>query len=134
MKENLHSSYFIEKYPTLFAHAQKERAYFCGAECGPGWRDLIDRCFKLIIQHVEVNNLYAKSEEEKLDVKVGQLKEKMGGLRIYIDGADDYIQGVISGVEEQSYAICESCGTNQNVNQNKKGWIKTLCVECRTQS
>jgi hypothetical protein len=64
-------------------------------------------------------------------VRIAQIKEKFGGLRVYIDGNDDYIRGVISLAEKLSYSICEDCGTNHNVTQNKKGWIRSLCPSCR---
>lgn len=60
-----------------------------------------------------------------------QIKEKFGGLRFYVDNADDYVNGLISMAESMSYGICENCGTNQNVSQNKDGWISTLCEGCR---
>lgn len=134
MKEQLNNDYFFEKYPSLFSHAKKEKAFYCGASCGMGWKDLIDQCFNLVIKHVEVTNLYAKSEEDKLDVKILQLKSKFASLRIYINGGDEYIKGVISMAETVSYSTCEHCGTNQNVSQNRNGWIQTLCQECRKEN
>jgi hypothetical protein len=58
-----------------------------------------------------------------------QLKEKFGGLRFYIDGGNDYIDGMISLAEDMSYRTCEMCGTSKNVGQTS-GWITTICKDC----
>ena len=63
--------------------------------------------------------------------KIAQVKEKFGNLRIYCDGEDEYIRGVISMGEALSRSICENCGTNENVSKNKNGWVTTLCKSCR---
>jgi len=41
------------------------------------------------------------------------------------------IRGMIWLAEQMSYQICECCGTTKDVSQNDKGWITTLCKECR---
>lgn len=63
--------------------------------------------------------------------KILQVKEKFAGLRIYTSNSDDYINGAIHLAEAMSYSICEICGTNQAVKQNKTGWNKSYCDKCR---
>ena len=58
-----------------------------------------------------------------------QVKEKFGGLRFYIDGGNNYIDGMISLAEDMSYRICEICGTSKNIGQTS-GWITTICKDC----
>lgn len=73
------------------------------------------------------------------DIKFAQIKEKFGGLRVYVDNipSDEpvysNIQNSIDFAEQQSYKTCESCGSMNNVEMLGSGWIKTLCVSCRNQ-
>ncbi len=64
-------------------------------------------------------------------VIAAQVKSKFASLRFYTYNADDYVNGLISMAESMSYRICENCGSNQEVSQNKNGWIETLCKSCR---
>lgn len=45
-----------------------------------------------------------------LTTQVCQIKEKFGGLRIYYNGQDPYIDGLISMAEAWAYRTCEECG------------------------
>jgi hypothetical protein len=83
------------------------------------WQDI----FKAVPKYVKPNN--------KLVVRVEQIKEKFGTLRLSLSGGDSYVYGVVALAESLSFSICEECGANQNVQQNTKGWIKTLCGDCR---
>jgi len=59
-----------------------------------------------------------------------QVKEKLGGLRFYIVGGDDYIDTLIRFAENISYKICETCGAmNENINTTK-GRVCTTCSDC----
>ena len=64
-------------------------------------------------------------------VEAVQVKEKWGGLCFYTDGHNDAQGGAISFAESMSYHICERCGSTNDVQQTKGGWIQTLCKECR---
>ena len=65
--------------------------------------------------------------------KIGQIKEKFGGLRFYVDGESEY-GGVVDVVadklihlaESQSFHICERCGDGAE-QRTDLGWTKTLC-------
>jgi hypothetical protein len=84
-----------------------------------GWDDLVSELFLKLV------DMYP-------DLKIYQIKEKFGGLRFYCnvpfgsDGSD-----LIFLYEEQSFNVCQSCGSTQNVTTNESGWITTLCSECR---
>lgn len=71
----------------------------------------------------------AQELEQEWQVEATQVKEKFGGLRFYINGADDEVYGMISFAEHLSYKICEDCGSTKNVSQTK-GWIRNLCSKC----
>ena len=86
--------------------------------------------YRILYKYLSAEPRYV-SPKNALNVKVGQVKEKFAGLRLYIDGRDAYIDGVVALAESLSYSICEQCGSNENVDQNKKGWSITLCEKCR---
>ena len=121
-----------ERYPDLFKNKNKTIMESCmawGCECGAGWCELINSVCYIIKEHEENKNYEKK---EYIAVKFDQIKEKFGGLRIYFSGGDDYVEGVIRMAEEMSYKICEVCGNKGK--PNKKGWIKTLCENCKSKS
>lgn len=94
-----------------------------GLECGNGWFNLIwELCEDL--------------KKLKFRGKVLQLKEKFGGMRFYING--DYTKeqlGRIIKAEDDSYFICEDCGSSGKLRKRDKEdkklvRIKTLCEKC----
>lgn len=64
-------------------------------------------------------------------IQFTQIKEKFGTLRMYTNGYDDYIDGVIAMAESMSARTCEVCGVPGR--QTKGGWVQTLCVRCAKQ-
>lgn len=109
----------IAKYPEFLTTVP------CGVTCGDGWALILDRMF-------------ADFREIGGRIEVGQIKEKFGVLRVYIDTAQfnmEQVQARVAQAERESDSVCENCG-----NPGKKrdgGWIRTLCdecEECRTKS
>lgn len=82
---------------------------------GAGWSKLIHEAY----------NAFDKDPE----IEVGQVKEKFGGLRIYIDHCSDHrhIGEVVARVENLSFTVCEQCGAPGVLRGD--GWMKTLCDE-----
>lgn len=80
---------------------------------GAGWAPLIHKIFD-------------KKEELNLNVRIIQVKEKWGGLRVYAD-YDDSFEPFIQEVMNESFDICEECGVAGSLRGN--GWYKTLCDE-----
>lgn len=109
-----------KKYPEIFS----EDFYF---ECMDGWFDLIDGlCYKL--------QSYIDDFDNVEQIIAGQVKEKFGGLRFYIEqGGDDYIYSLIKEVEHQSYKTCEDCGSPGKV-QNLGYWLICRCPTCFAKS
>lgn len=103
----------LTKYPRLLG----DLPYIA---VGEGWYELLDRLCRVLEHH---------TKHSKIDVKAVQVKEKFGGLRIYVDGSDDYVLGAIALAETMSYSICEVCGKPGA--PNSTGWIRTLCDEHR---
>jgi len=108
----------MKDFPTLFKPdpALKANLMAFGFECGDGWFNIIyTLCEKLI--------------ELKFDGQVVQVKEKFGGLRFYISGGPEAVYDAIEEAEQRSLETCETCGKPGR--PNTKGWISTLCDECR---
>jgi hypothetical protein len=59
-----------------------------------------------------------------------QVKEKFGGLRIYVNDADDNICLFIETAQLASSRTCEVCG--QPGTMREGGWIRTLCDQHAT--
>ena len=116
----------IQKYPKLLVQNSPAQHPFDqrGIEFDSGWDDLFDKLCSNIQRYLDYN-------KELKQTTLAQGKEKFGSLTTYWDNTDDYIRGLVSMAQTISYGICERCGTNQNVTQNKKGWIKTWCKDCR---
>ena len=98
-------------------------------ECGDGWIPLIEEAKTIIAKYNQ------KLKEEDLDtepLEFIQIKEKWGGLRIYLNYYVQEIADQIHELESKSLHICEHCGTIKNVKSDwTHGWIMTLCDKCR---
>lgn len=60
--------------------------------------------------------------------KLAQVKEKFGGLRFYIDDADEIVHAYIQMAENLASITCEVCG-NKGKMENIHGWVRTVCDE-----
>ena len=135
MDQELENQLF-EKYPEFFSNKDLGPNNSCmafGIECGNGWYDLISSICLGVKTHKEniaTRKKYnPENDEEIIDFKFDQIKEKFGGLRAYYSGGNDYIRGLVTMAETMSYKICEVCGNKGK--PNKSGWISTLCDACR---
>lgn len=93
-------------------------------DVGAGWRPLI-------------RGLDANLRDLDPDYRIGQVKEKFGGLRYYIDSfAEEHREEayrLIRLAEEVSFRICENCGgPGERCNLNGY-WVRTLCQHCQSE-
>ena len=91
-------------------------------ECAKGWNDILENMFKEFIK-------------ENIKLRISQIKEKYGSLRVYIEfpgSMEDYSKAekIIHKAESDSFKTCELCGKEAKV-QNIKGWYSCICVRCR---
>jgi hypothetical protein len=101
----------VADYPALFADLP------FGVECGDGWYQLIRQ--------------FCESASKRGDpIRLSQIKEKWGGLRVYYYGGDEFVAGACEVVERLSYFVCEGCG-KPGVCARTGGWYRTECGECR---
>lgn len=64
------------------------------------------------------------------DIKITQIKEKFGTLRIYVNKADDHVYGMINLAEQLSSTTCELTGKDgQLCWRGKWRWYKTLSLD-----
>jgi hypothetical protein len=146
MNEKL-SNQLITKYPRIFSRGEfrdnhSHSFHYVYPEVGDGWFNLLDVAFSLIEGHQEnlEKNANLKSRltnEENNDecvaedvhgyehVRAQQIKEKFGGLRLYISGGDDFTAGVVAMAENMSYRLCDVCGKPGH--QRDSSWISTRC-------
>ena len=143
MKKELEDKLF-EKYPKIFRQRDLPSTETCmcwGITCGDGWYDIIDTLCGAIQTRVDNVNRMIKINRknspvylipmkpvEDLICEASQVKQKYGGLRFYVDGGDEFTEGLVCMSESMSYKTCEMCGTP---GKTEGRWIKTLCVSCR---
>jgi hypothetical protein len=84
---------------------------------GPGWHPIVDR-------------LVADLLKLGWDGKVRQVKEKLGGLRFYIEQTMDALHDRIDTARAESYRTCETCGKPGLPRSN--GWIKRFATNMPT--
>ena len=115
--------YLSRKYPYLFN--KDGTPYDFEDDVGEGWKDLCIRTFE------KIADAYIKYDTELQRFALIQMKEKFGGLRIYLGGMAtglyDEVYDIVSNAEEESYTICEKCGKPGKLRDT--GWMKTLCEE-----
>lgn len=62
-------------------------------------------------------------------VVIKQVKQKLGGLRVYVEGGNEHTQTMIDFAEVLSFRTCERCG-RPGVSRDQKRWRTTLCDVC----
>jgi len=73
-----------------------------------------------------LNDIYIYSKPNQ--VKIGQYKEKYGTLRVYVDGGDECVEGMIKFTEYLSSKTCQNTGAAGSL--CKRGmWYSTLSTE-----
>jgi hypothetical protein len=89
-----------------------------GFAVGNGWFGILDE------MATEIEQTCAATRCELPTVL--QIKEKFGLLRIYVSGADDAVDAIITRAEERSAVTCEDCGSPGHLCR-RDGWMRTLC-------
>ena len=85
------------------------------AQVGKGWETL-------------VRQVYAARESLGASVRFVNVKEKLGGLRMYTDDYHKQLEEVIKEVGYKSLETCDQCGQSGKL-LNKEGWYLTRCEE-----
>jgi hypothetical protein len=99
----------VAQFPGLM-HEQMSRY---GIACGEGWYQIL------------LNLFTALAVLEPRPVIV-QVKEKFGGLRVYLDGGGEEAAALIREAENLASETCEDCGAPGRLRMDRP-WIATLC-------
>lgn len=117
----------INEFPDLFRETKLSARQSCmarGVETEDGWFSIVYSASKAINNHLK----RLKDAGRPLDFAYAQIKEKFATIRIYDNGGDEFIDGVISMAEWLSSMTCEVCGKSGSLCKSKNGmWLKTLC-------
>jgi len=117
----------IKKYEYMFELRHATPVIYpikFGFECEEGWYRLIDEIlYKL------------NSEDPEKTCRIFQIKEKFGGLKIYLDKYPSNLDStsaneLMFSYDKQSYKICEVCGDPGTL-CIRSGWYQTLCDKHR---
>ena len=92
-------------------------------ECGKGWWPLIEKVAAAIDSF--------NAAHPETPVKVSQIKQKFGGLRIYHHNTPEDLRQLIDEAVSASWHTCEKCGSTTDVTTNLEGYRLTLCPDCR---
>ena len=98
----------------------KKTGYPIGCDCDDGWFELIYNCFK------EIDKLYKEKKENVYELMIYQIKEKYGGLHIYLGNYIEGVDKIVDKYGEKSYTTCEICG-QLGKTMCSGIWLKTLC-------
>lgn len=113
----------VNEFPEFFPEIYGDPTKTClawGLAIGDGWMPMF---------HKLCSDIKAALNGDQFEFT--QVKEKFGGLRAYYCGGNDAVSKLIRDAENDSYNICESCGTRDNVTV-EGGWVKALCRSCRS--
>lgn len=122
MREELDQR-LCERYPRIFSQRwgdMTETAMCWGFECGDGWYEILDALCCSIQSYINSNPHHNVSQ-----VVATQVKEKFGTLRFYVDGGNDYTDGMIRMAEVLSERTCEQCGASGKM--RGAGWLYVAC-------
>lgn len=122
----------LEKLKAKFLEERKNREKvepkwpyeLFGVECGNGWKHL----YEPIIDAVAEYNLKQEKEDDKIEIH--QIKEKFGGLRVYLSKYTNELRDIIEAAEEVSFNTCEICGKHIDKPITENHWIYSECEEC----
>lgn len=124
MKTNWNTK-LVDNYPLSFKN--NPEWLYSNIECNGGWLTLIERMLDSIESHLVA---LPKNSKVRKNFVVEQIKEKFGGLRVYVNGADDFIHDKIVQTEKDSKHICEFCGLGGAMSRNGH-YYRTVCGDCR---
>lgn len=112
-----------DEFPTLYVGLDSERSLMrFGFMCGDGWYDILH----------ELSEQVLKADPS---ARACQVKEKFGGLRVYISSSSHEVLDLALAAEKKSFGVCENCGKPSNREFRRlDDWYWTVCSkECKEQ-
>jgi hypothetical protein len=113
-------------FPDLYYDLFGRPAMTCltNIQTGDGWFELIYDLSKKLEDVVA-----AMPDDVRCRYRAAQCKEKFGTLRFYMSNYNKEITELISGAEQRSCYICESCGKTAKLGQTGH-LMHVLCDVC----
>ena len=116
----------VARYPDIFNQEFEGRVTAPGyPSVGDGWRDLIETVIGRIAR--------AGAADPTGSLKIGQIKEKFGALRLYLDNNNGLPAATCAAIDEaiclaeaRSACTCEQCGEPGRL-YDKGGYAFTAC-------
>ncbi len=115
----------IQRYPGVFGPgpwpvAKTQLGW--GFTCGDGWYPILDRLF------ADIDRI--REEDGLTRMEVVQVKEKLGGLRVYVRGGNERVDARVCQAEEEAFSTCEGCGGPTAGIREGGGYLTNLCDPC----
>jgi hypothetical protein len=111
-------------YADVFSPASSTPIGARGIECGPGWKLLLE------FMSDELEAFISSMVEVTRRPRAAQIKQKFGGLRVYMDGpTNSFVLHVISRAEDTASVTCETCGA-----PGEQLGFFVLCKKCVAES
>lgn len=88
-----------------------------GFQVGPGWRPIVLRL---------LDDLRRAAEGDGAPVRIRQIKEKFGELRVYVRGGGQAALDAIGAAEQEASATCETCGAPGRL-RRARSYLQVLC-------
>ncbi len=111
-----------DKYEFLHPQDLMHGLMAFGFECGDGWLPILEDLF------AKIDEIVKKDKIEHFQVV--QVKEKFGGLSVYVHGGNDEINQLIRQAEKKADKTCEVCGYAGETHEIDN-WYTTLCDRCK---
>ncbi len=116
----------VARYPDLFRHESNDRVTSPGyPSVGDGWRNLVETAIGRIAGAV--------AKVPAGSVKIGQVKQKYGTLRLYLDTYKGLPEATCAAIDEairlaeaRSACTCEQCGEQGRL-YDEGGYVFTAC-------
>ena len=116
----------LARYPDLFNQESNGRVTAPGYPAvNDGWRDLVETAIGRIASAV--------AAAPAGSLKIGQIKEKFGTLRLYLDTRKGLPEATCAAIDEaiclaeaRSACTCETCGAEGRL-YDKGGYVFTAC-------
>lgn len=115
----------LERYPALFELPPDSKGltiFDDGFACNAGWYPILDRLF------ADLSNM--RKEDVVTRLRVVEVKEKFGRLRVYVVGANLRSEARIEEAVEEAAATCEDCGGPSPGFRYHGAWYGNICDRC----
>jgi hypothetical protein len=104
------------KFPLSYAQLKS-------IDCEDGWFNIIKAASHSIEFELEWLPIDLKDQ-----IHITTIKQKLGGIRLYLNHTTPRLDGIVMMLESISYTTCETCG-NVGDQRNSKGYMYVSCED-----